>query len=245
MPAAADRRRQDDSGEALTLWLDRQVRGPDIRRDELLKWLRDLLGHLIRVRKIHVSALIRCKFSLARKIVTTLDDIRRRERLSAGTLCAGGKNRNFLRRCLCLQNWNERRYRGRWKPTRHFLGPDDVPAFDGAIDGEEVQCAQALDRLPDVKYWIRNVARHPESFWLQTATDRFYPDFVALLNDERFLIVEYKGAHVAEGSDTAEKRTIGALWEQKSHGRGLFIVVEKHVNAKDVRRQLTEKIGTA
>ena len=237
--------------EALTLWLDRQVRGPDLRQDELLKWLRDLVGHLIHVRKIHVSALMRCKFSLARKIATTLDAIRRRERESAyqqGLFAPAAKIEISFDVAFAFKDGmygNERRYRGRWKPTRHFLGPDDVPAFDGAIDGEEVQCAQALDGLPDVTYWIRNVARHPESFWLPTATDRFYPDFVALLNDECFLIVEYKGAHVAEGSDTAEKRTIGALWEQKSHGRGLFIVVEKNVKGKDMRRQLTEKIGTA
>ena len=118
-------------------------------------------------------------------------------------------------------------------------------AFDGAVDGEETQCAQVIDRLPDVKYWIRNVARHPESFWLPTSTGKFYPDFVALLNDGRLLIVEYKGAHIAEGSDTAEKRTIGALWEQRSNGQGLFIVTEKSVNGKAVHRQLTEKIATA
>ena len=51
-----------------------------------------------------------------------------------------------------------------------------------------------LDSLSGVKYWVRNVSRHPDSFWLPTATDRFHPDFVALLNDGRYLVVEYKGA---------------------------------------------------
>ena len=88
------------------------------------------------------------------------------------------------------------------------------------------------------------MARHRESFWLPTATDKFYPDFVALLNDGRLLVVEYKGAHIAEGSDTAEKRAIGALWERESRGKGLFIVVEKSVNGRNVSQQLTEKIGT-
>lgn len=87
-------------------------------------------------------------------------------------------------------------------------------------------------------YWIRNAARHPQSFWLPTATDRFYPDFVARLVDGRLLVVEYKGAHIAEGSDTAEKRTVGALWQQRSGGQGLFIVVEKDVDGKDARQQL-------
>ena len=50
-------------------------------------------------------------------------------------------------------------------------------------------------------------------------------------------------APLAEGFDTAEKRTIGALWEQKSDGKGLFIIAEKTVDGKDVRQQLMEKIG--
>ena len=56
--------------------------------------------------------------------------------------------------------------------------------------------------------------------------------------------VEYKDAHIAEGSDTAEKRAIGELWQRKSGGRGLFIVVEKIVNGKDVRQQLEDLILT-
>ena len=138
---------------------------------------------------------------------------------------------------------DQRCYRGRWKPRKHFLGPDRVPAFDGVEDGEEAQCAQVIDSLAEVKYWIRNVARHSQSFYLPTATDKFYPDFVAQLKGGRLFVVEYKGAHIAEGADTAEKRTIGALWEQESDGKGLFIIAEKIVDGKDVRQQLMEKIG--
>lgn len=237
--------------EALTLWLDRQVRGPDFSQNELLKWLRDLVGHLVQVRKIHVSALMRCKFSLARKIINKLDDVRRREREKVYQrllFAPEAKAAVSFDAAFAFKDGmygNERRYRGPWKPIKHFLGPRHVPAFDGAADGEEIQCAQVIDRLPDVKYWICNVARHPESFCLPTSTGKFYPDFVALLNDGRFLVVEYKGAHIAEGSDAGEKRTICALWEQSTNGQGLFIVTEKSVNGKDVHRQLTEKIGTA
>ena len=129
--------------------------------------------------------------------------------------------------------WDQRRHRGRWKPQRHFLGPNDVPAFDGAENGEEVQCAQTIDSLPGVKFWIRNAARHPNSFWLPTATGKFYPDFVVRMEDGRFLVVEYKGAHIADGADTAEKRTIGELWERESNGTGLFILTEKSIDGKD------------
>ena len=48
---------------------------------------------------------------------------------------------------------------------------------------------------------------------------------------------------LAEGSDTNEKRTIGALREHESGGRCLFHMAEKMVDGKDVRRQLMEKTG--
>lgn len=138
---------------------------------------------------------------------------------------------------------NQRCYRGNWKPGRHFLGPKNVPAFDGADDGEEFRCAQVIDSLPNVKYWIRNVSKHGASFWLPTSGGKFYPDFVAMLEDARLLVVEYKGAHIAEGGDTAEKRAIGELWEGKSDGRGVFVLAEKSMDSKDMRTQIIEKIG--
>ena len=237
--------------EALVLWLDRQVRQADIGQGELLNWLSDLVTHLLNARGLHITALMRCKFILARKIRDKISAIRRQERKSAY------QQRLFAPEAKVEISFDDafsfkagmyqdqRRYRGRWKPGKHFLGPDHVPAFDGVDDGEEVRCAQALDSLPGVKYWIRNVARHPASFWLPTATDKFYPDFVSLLNDGRLLVVEYKGAHIADGTDAAEKRTIGELWEHKSAGAGLFSVAEKSVNGRDIHQQLIEKTGTA
>ena len=136
-----------------------------------------------------------------------------------------------------------RRYRGRWKPRKHFLGSDRVPAFDGVEDGEEFRCAQAIDSLPGLRYWIRNVARDPASFWLPTATGRFYPDFVAQLDDGRLLVVEYKGALLTDDPETREKRAIGILWERESGGEGLFLMAEKTAKRKDVRRQLMEKVA--
>ena len=233
--------------EFLVLWLDRQVRQPDIRQSELLKWLRDLVGHLIDRRGMHISALMRCKFLLARKIEYKLGEIRRKERAGVYQrylFAPEAKVAVSFDHAFTFKDriyWEQRHYRGHWKPGKHFLGPNRVPAFDGSDGGEEFQCAQEIDSLPGLKYWIRNVARHPNSFWLPTATGKFYPDFVALLDDGRVLAAEYKGAHLAEGSDAAEKRTVGALWEWQSRGKALFIMVEKTVDGKNMRTQLMEK----
>jgi hypothetical protein len=59
------------------------------------------------------------------------------------------------------------------------------------------------------------------------------------------LVVEYKGALTASGAfdDINETRAVGRLWEQHSDGKGLFLVVEKHVGGRGMREQLAEKIG--
>ncbi|MBK9210791.1 MAG: hypothetical protein IPL71_21930 [Anaerolineales bacterium] len=53
-------------------------------------------------------------------------------------------------------------------------------------------------------------------------TDRFYPDFVCKLKDGRYLVVEYKGAHLYKAAE--ENRQIGELWEKRSKGQCLFVM---------------------
>jgi type III restriction enzyme len=92
-------------------------------------------------------------------------------------------------------------------------------------EGEEFECARLLDTHPKVKRWVRNLEGHPRfSFWLQTATDKFYPDFVCELTNGKFLVVEYKGEHLWGASDAEEKRMIGEKWAELSKGKCLFVM---------------------
>jgi type III restriction enzyme len=237
--------------QSLALWLDRQLRQDDISQSDLMRWLSDCVGHLTGARKFAINDLMRAKFVLARTL---------RERIAAARAAERGavyQRFLFVPKASVEVSFedgfafrdgmyaDQRRYRGPWLFNKHFLGPDNVPAFDGAADGEEFQCAQALDSLPQVRFWVRNVARHPQSFWLPTASGHFYPDFVAELADGRLLAVEYKGALLAGPGvdDTNEKRLIGELWEKRSGGKGLFIVVERSVAGRDMHGQLLGKIG--
>lgn len=235
--------------EALVLWLDGQVRGPDIRQVELVRWLSDLLAYLLGPRGLHIGALMRCKFILARKIKEKIAFVRQQERGKVYQLYLLAPDArvevSFEKGFEFTEGmyWDQRRYRGRWKANKHFLGPEQMGAFDGADEGEEFQCAQAIDSLSGVRFWIRNVARHPSSFWLPTATDRFYPDFVARLNDGRLMVVEYKGGLLADAADTKEKRTVGQLWERSSGGQALFVIVEREVAGRDMRAQVMAKMA--
>ena len=242
--------------EALAGWLDREVRAIDLAQGDLLAWLSRLVHHLTAARGISVSALMRCKFLLARAVRARLDAIRAEERRAAyqGALFAPGARPDVSFDAALAFRFRdgayrgEKRYRGPWRPSRHFLGPGEVPAFggpeDGGDEGEEFRCAQAIDSLPAVEYWIRNVARHPASFRLPLASGWFYPDFVALLKDGRILVVEYKGAHLLNTPETIEKRAIGDVWERRSAGRGLFaLAVKQDAAGNDPRAQLLAKIG--
>ena len=107
-------------------------------------------------------------------------------------------------------------YAGGTKFNKHYT----TLIGDLKAEGEEFDCAVYLDRHEKVRYWIRNVENKRTSFRLQLPTGKFYPDFVALLDDGRILVVEYKGAHLYE--QEAPKRRIGAVWAEASDGQCLF-----------------------
>jgi len=112
-------------------------------------------------------------------------------------------------------------FEGRHKFKKHYY----KVIGDMKAEGEEFQCAQLLDNHPKVKRWVRNLEGRPKhSFWLQTSTDRFYPDFVCELTDGRYLVVEYKGFDRWSDDDSKEKRAIGQVWEDKSDGQCLFVM---------------------
>ncbi|MCK7542463.1 MAG: hypothetical protein MZV63_72120 [Marinilabiliales bacterium] len=100
-------------------------------------------------------------------------------------------------------------------------------------DGEEFECAQAIDRNMAVKCWVRNLSKSDISFKLPTSSDYFYPDFTALLNDGRISVVEYKGKPYETNDDSKEKMNIGELWNPRARVKGLFLMAVK----KDSKRQ--------
>lgn len=96
----------------------------------------------------------------------------------------------------------------------------------GGMNGEEVDCARIIAHDEHVECWVRNLEREPKtSFWIQTSTDKFYPDFVAKLKNGKLLAVEYKGGHLSSTDDTKEKERLGKLWEERSGGLCFFEMV--------------------
>jgi len=239
---------EDWTNQTLVLWLDRKVRDKFISQPQLVAWLSDGIRHLTEVRDLPLNSLMQCKYILAKVFKDRIEDIRRKVREGVYQQSLFGPEAapeiSFETGFTFKEGVFEGcvKYRGSGAQFRkHFTGTDNIPAFDGKVDGEEFQCAVMLDSLPDVKHWIRNVAKHPEAFYLPLADGKFYPDYVAELNDGRIFVVEYKGGLTADTGDTERKRSVGAKWEQVSNGKGLFLIVEKEHDGRGMREQMLAK----
>src|SRR6185437_15398454 len=71
----------------LSVWLDRQVRQIYLPPSELLRWLRDVVTHLTKVRGIAISALWRTKYPLVLKLEAKIKAIRQNGCDKAYQLC--------------------------------------------------------------------------------------------------------------------------------------------------------------
>jgi type III restriction enzyme len=238
---------EDWTPESLVRWLDGKIRTPRTGQTELFAWLGDVVTHLTRDRAIPLSQLMRCKFILARKLSEKIGVFQQKERDKVYQMNLFGPQARVEVsfdegiRFFDEMYYDVPRYRGMYTFKKHFMGPREVPAFDGKDDGEEVKCALALEALPGLKHWTRNVSRHRNSFFLPTSTDKFYPDFVAVMDDGRLLVVEYKGKDRTpqESRDSREKDMIGQQWAKASKGKAVFVMatMEKG-DPKEIRTQI-------
>ena len=144
--------------EALVLWLDRQVRQPDIRQNELIRWLQDLASHLIDARGLHISALMRGKFLLARKIRDKIEGHPpdgARDRLPALPLRPGGQGRGLVRPRFHLPDTTCTAISavigvaGNREST--FWGPTACRPSTAWRTARRFRCAQAIDSLPGLR----------------------------------------------------------------------------------------------
>jgi type III restriction enzyme len=212
----------------LTTWLDRNIYHPDIPASDTGVFLTRLINTLIEKRGIPLDALVKEKYRLRDAVTKKIDEHRKKARKNSFD--------SFFKKDSRLEV----------SPSKVFeFNPDEYPCPVNSLHrgshqfqnhyykdigdlkstGEEFECAQFIDNMPEVEFWVRNLPKQDKfSFWLQTSTDRFYPDFVCKLKDGRILVVEYKGSDRIDNPEEQEKLEIGEFWEQHSEGRCLFVM---------------------
>jgi type III restriction enzyme len=221
----------------LLRWLDRHLRQPDIKQSILLEFLRKMIENLISARNIPMSSLVRTKFILIDVINTKIANYRLDAYSKAYKELFVASNPSLETKFdftfkFGYEYQPSSIYQGTKRFNKHFY------ELIGDMNKEEENCVLIIDSLEEIKYWVRNVERSSYSFSLPTLTDRFYPDFIALLNDNRILAVEYKGEHLLSNDDTKEKQNIGELWQEKSNGKCLFLLASK----ENLHQQIVNKI---
>ncbi len=209
----------------LVYWLDRNIPHRDIGAAEFSVYLIRMMNYLIETRGISLEALVRDKYRLHDASIQKMDGLRKAARDEAFTALLQGPALEVSPNLVFTYSPDaypapvNSLYRGMHRFKKHYY-PE---VGDLKSDGEEHECAQLIDSLDEVEFWVRNLDNQPGlSFWIQTAKGRFYPDFICKLKDGRILIVEYKGAHLY--TDAEQKRIVGELLERRSHGRCLFVM---------------------
>ena len=210
---------------ALANWLDRNIPHQDIPQAQSSLYLHNAITKLLEARGVSLDQLARLKYRL-RDALEHKVALHRQANRQAGYQAAlfGNDSLQLDVDPSISVTINDDRYAPNWYYEGNFRFAKHAFKHIGEMkdDGEEFECATVIDSLASVKIWVRNLSRGDSSFWLQTATDRFYPDFVARLNDGRWLVIEYKNDRDWSNDDSKEKRAVGELWANRSKGRCLF-----------------------
>ena len=243
------------SEHELLTWLAQATRRDSLTPAEHRAWLTRLLAQLQGDCGFSLTGLVRARHPLAQAIVRRLDALEGASRKRGFDQLVlpglqhehGGVDRTSIATSdlwrfhfVAGQYPARNAYTGRQRFNKHWF-----PQIHSLkAQGEEFECAQALDRHPQVRHWVRNIERQPQfSFWLPTATDYFYPDFVAELFDGRLLVVEYKGEVYATNDDSREKNAVGGAWAAASAGAALFTFIEREVSGLNMTQQLNRALA--
>ncbi|HET9341303.1 MAG TPA: hypothetical protein VFO25_00060 [Candidatus Eremiobacteraceae bacterium] len=213
----------------LALWIDRSISHPDLPREQAVSLINSTLNLTLVRQGVSLERLITDRFRLRSSVARVLDRLRSNARKIRWDRLIEDSQNIAVDSKVVFEYRPEvdfypatSFYEGRYVFQSHFY----PKVGELGSNGEEFDCACLIDSMAEVDTWVRNLSRRSStSFWLQTSTDKFFPDFVARLKDERILVVEYKRRSDMESTDTLEKSRLGNVWATGSSGKCLFAVV--------------------
>ena len=232
-----------DLEASLVQWLERECRVPYLSQAEVMPWIAAVVADLTTTRDVSVRTLIDWQHQVAARLRWKIQSIRDTERAAAHQMALFDDQARPTWDPGFVVRFDHTVYQnvptqplGALRFKKHLLGADRAPLLDGDLNGEEFQCGWSIDSLEDVSVWVRNVAKHPDSFWLPRVGSRFYPDFVAKLADGRLFVVEYKGEHLVGAPEAREKDIVGKIWARTTGN--VFLMVRKVAHGVDMAGQM-------
>lgn len=126
-------------------------------------------------------------------------------------------------------------YSGSFRFKKHYYGL----IGDLKSEGEEFDCAQAIDSSPGVQFWIRNLPRKEYSYMIPP---NFFPDFIVQLINGKILIVEYKGEQLAGNQKSDRNKQMGEFIE--CHSKDCFFIMPTRRDGEaSIKAQIDNKIS--
>lgn len=192
----------------------------DIKPADYTEFIRRILARLSVEQDISLDELVRLRYTLLKLLTEKIKACRAAAKKKGWQQKLFG-DENFacvspdITKTFEPENYPAKSfYHGHFEFQKHFY------STIGEMNDEEITCARLIDANKNVETWIRNLER--DSFWLPTATDKFYPDFVVKLTDGTYAAIEYKGEIYKTNDDSKEKILVGELWERSRGGKFLF-----------------------
>jgi type III restriction enzyme len=212
----------------LVNWIDRGIKHEDVTKPAARIFIHRALDAVMGRKSYTLDQLARYKYEVRRVMAEEIQKLRETREVGAFAALFPAKADQFVTSSeIEPLLFDEAKY----APTtvfnnhartfkRHYF----AQIGDLKDRGEEYDCALHIDRHPKTEFWVRNLVRKPNTFWLQTAQDKFYPDFVVRLKDGRTLVVEYKGKTFAQLDSEKDKKIVGDTWAEASGGSCLFVM---------------------
>ncbi len=210
----------------LIQWLVKECRHQSIPYAQIIVFVSRLIDNLIKTRGLNSEHLVFMRFRLKAVI----------KRKILQHYCEA-KEKGFQE--LLFAKPDIKKEISHFSLGENYIFPASYPAYSfysgafnfskhyheqvAGMNNEEAECAFNIDVHPNVECWIRNLERQEfHSFWLQTSTDKFYPDFVVKLLDGTIAVIEYKGADRYDNPDSKEKRQLGEFYAGLSANKCRF-----------------------
>jgi type III restriction enzyme len=173
---------KDRTSTDLVGWLDQEVRDHTIKQPVLREWIRKSVERLLD-RGFSLEQLLNGQFVLRRKLTEQLAAAKAlaykqgfQQALFGGGLevvTSDGTDHAYTYPSDMTAYPAHYYYQGPYRFKKHYYPvPGDMnwKTGKGKVT-EEFNCAQAIDMLDEVEFWVRNLV-HPSQFWMPTSKQR-------------------------------------------------------------------------
>lgn len=227
---------------SLAVWLDRHIREHRISQTQKVFFCQKVLEYLVQTRGLTLETLagqrMRLRAAIEHKIAEHIESAMREQ---AQVMLFDTPQTNLQVSAERVFTFDPDAYPvNKPHPNISEFRKHYYPEIE-LMNSEEVPCARFLESdEAKVKFWVRNIPqRERTSFWLPLPNGyKFYPDFIAALDNGKTLVIEYKGAHLIDNPEERDKERVGKLWAESSKGECLFI----YANQTDLIQQVTAQL---